>query len=242
VPLRDEDGNIVKWYGVVTDIEDRKRAEDALRKSEKELRDVINTIPAIVWSTLPDGSDVYVNRRFIEYTGLSAELAAGSGRRAAIHPDDLERNSGKWMEAVATGKPKENELRIRRSDGQYRWHLDRGVPLRDEDGNIVKWYGVVTDIEDRKRAEEALGVLSHDLQESKAKLEEAQRITHVGYWEWDILTDRVNWSDETYRIYGLRPQERPMDLATLREKTHADDWGACFGHWKRLSAGVPVTT
>jgi PAS domain-containing protein len=103
--------------------------------------------------------------------------------------------------------------------------LDRGVPLRDEDGNIVKWYGVTTDIEDRKRAEEALGVLSRDLQESKAKLEEAQRITHVGYWEWDILTGRVNWSDETYRIFGLRPQERPMDLATVREKIHPDDWG-----------------
>jgi hypothetical protein len=61
------------------------------------------------------------------------------------------------------------------------------------------------------------------LQESKAKLEEAQRITHVGYWEWDILTDRVNWSDETYRIYGLRPQEHPMDLATVREKIHPGD-------------------
>jgi len=116
------------------------------------------------------------------------------------------------------------------------------VPLRDEDGNIVRWYGVVTDIEDRKRAEETLGVLSHDLQQSKAKLEEAQRITHVGYWEWDILTGRVNWSDETYRIYGLRPQERSMDLAAVREKIHPEDWGASFEHWKTLSAGVPVTT
>ena len=177
-----------------------------------------------MWSALPDGSNVYVNRRFLDYTGLSAEQTAGSGRRAAIHPDDLERNLSIWMEAVATGKPHENELRIRRSDGQYRWHLNRGVPLRDEDGNIVKWYGVLTDIEDRKRAEEALGVFSRDLQESKAKLEEAQRITHVGYWEWDILTGRVNWSDETYRIYGLRPQERPMDLATVQEKVHPEDW------------------
>jgi PAS domain S-box-containing protein len=223
-PLRANDGTLLYWIGVNLDIDDRKQAEDALRKSEKELRDAINTIPAIVWSALPDGSNVYVNRRFLEYSGLSAEQTAGSGRRAAIHPDDLERNLGKWMEAVATGKPNENELRIRRSDGQYRWHLDRGVPLRDEDGNIVKWYGVVTDIEDRKRAEEALQLTSHDLQESKAKLEEAQRITHVGYWEWDILTGRVNWSDETYRIYGLRPQERHMDLATVQAKIHPEDW------------------
>jgi PAS domain S-box-containing protein len=199
-----------------------------LRRSERELRDAIDTIPAIVWSTLPDGSNAYINKRFVEYSGSSAEQMAGSGWQALIHPDDLERHAAKWMEAVATGKPHENEVRSRRADGQYRWQLDRGAPLRDEDGSIVKWYGVTTDIEDRKRAEEALGFLSRDLQESKAKLEEAQRITHVGYWEWDILTDRVYWSDETYRIYGLRPQERPIDLATVREKIHPDDWGVVF--------------
>src|SRR5713226_7970663 len=163
-----------------------------LRRSERELRDVIDTIPAIVWSALPDGSNTYVNKRFVEYSGSSAEQMAGSGWQALIHPDDLERHAGKWMEAVATGKPHENEVRSRRSDGQYRWQLDRGVPLRDEDGNIVKWYGVTTDIEDRKRAEESLELMSRDLQESKTRLEEAQSIAHVGHWVWDILTGRVN--------------------------------------------------
>ncbi len=201
-----------------------ERQRDALRKSEKELRDVIDTIPALVWSALPDGSNTYVNKRFAEYTGSSAEQVAGSGWQALVHPDDLERHAGKWMEAVAAGKPHESEVRSLRSDGQYRWQLDRGVPLRDEDGNIVRWYGVTTDIEDRKRAEEALQLMSRDLQESKAKLEEAQRITHVGYWEWDIVTGRVHWSDETYRIYGMRPQERPMDIAACQEKIHPEDW------------------
>src|SRR5260370_6622240 len=224
--LRDQEQELRKAHDEL-EIKVAERTSE-LRRSEKELRDVIDTIPAIVWSTLPDGSNTYVNKRFVEYSGSSAEQTAGSGWQTLIHPDDLERHVGKWMEAVATGKPNESEVRSRRSDGQDRWQLDRGVPLRDEDGNIVKWYGVTTDIEDRKRAEEALGVLSRDLQESKAKLEEAQRITHVGYWEWDILTNRVNWSDETYRIYGLRPQERPMDLATVREKIHPDDWGGVF--------------
>jgi PAS domain S-box-containing protein len=223
-PFRASDGTLLYWIGVNLDIDDRKRAQDALRKSEKELRDVIDTIPAIVWSTLPDGSNTYVNKRYVEYTGLSTEQVAGSGWKALIHPDDLERHAAKWIEAVATGKPHESEVRSRRSDGQYRWHLDRGVPLRDEDGNIVKWYGVTTDIEDRRRAEEALRLVSRDLQESKSKLEEAQRITHVGYWEWDLITNGVTWSDETYRIYGLRPQEYPMDLATVREKIHPEDW------------------
>jgi PAS domain S-box-containing protein len=223
-PLRANDGTILFWIGVNLDIDDAKRARDAVRKSEKELRDAIDTISATVWSALPDGSNAYVNKHFVEYSGRSPEQTAGSGWKAVIHPDDLGRHAAKWMEAVATGEPHENEVRFRRSDGQYRWHLDRGVPLRDEDGNIVKWYGVVTDIEDRKRAEEALAVLSRDLQESKAKLEEAQRITHVGYWEWDLLTNRVNWSEETYRIYGMQPQEGPMDVATVREKIDPRDW------------------
>ena len=200
-----------------------ERQRDALRKSEKELRDVIDTIPALVWSALPDGSNAYVNKRFVEYSGSSAEQTAGSGWQALIHADDLERHTRKWREAVATGKPHENEVRSRRSDGQYRWQLDRGVPLRDEDGNIVKWYGVTTDIEDRKRAEEALRSVSSDLQNSKIRLEEAQRIAHVGHWEWDLTSNRVIWSDETYRIYGLRPQECPIDIALIRKMIHPED-------------------
>jgi len=159
--LRDQEQGLRKAHDEL-EIKVAERTSE-LRRSERELRDVINTIPAIVWSALPDGSNNYVNGRFTEYSGMSAEQMAGSGWQALIHPDDLERHAGKWMEAIATGKPHENEVRSRRSDGQYRWQLDRGVPLRDEDGNIVKWYGVTTDIEDRKRAEETLGVLSRDL-------------------------------------------------------------------------------
>jgi PAS domain S-box-containing protein len=144
------------FLGTEMDVTEQEQLTKELRRSEKELREVIDTIPATVWSALPDGSNTYVNRRFIEFSGMAAEQTTGSGWKAAIHPDDLERHTGKWMEAVATGKPHENEVRFRRSDGQYRWHLDREVPLRDEDGSIVKWYGVATDIEDRKRAEQAL--------------------------------------------------------------------------------------
>src|SRR6266478_2285466 len=116
-----------------------------LNRSERELRDVIDTIPAIAWSALPDGSNSYVNSRFVEYCGMSPEQIAGSGWHAATHPDDLERHNAKWLACVASGKPFEDEVRFRRVDGRYRWHLQRGVPLRDEAGNIVKWYGVLTD-------------------------------------------------------------------------------------------------
>jgi PAS domain S-box-containing protein len=205
-----------------------ERQRDALRRSEQELRDVIDTIPAMVWSALPDGSNTYANQRFVDYLGLSAEQTTGSGWHGAIHPDDLQRHVEKWMESVATGKPHENESRYRRSDGQHLWHLDRGVPLRDEDGNILRWYGVTTDIEDHKRAEEALQLVSSDLQDSKAKLEEAQRVAHVGYWEWDLITNDVTWSDETYRIYGLQPQEFPIDIAVVGKMIHPEDLESVF--------------
>ena len=127
-----------------------------LRRSEKELRDVLDSIPAIVWSALPDGSNSYVNSRFTEYCGIPPEQIAGSGWHAATHPDDLERHNAKWLACVASGKPFEDEVRFRRADGHYRWHLQRGIPLRDEVGNIVKWCGVLTDIGDRKRAEDKI--------------------------------------------------------------------------------------
>jgi PAS domain S-box-containing protein len=153
----------VEFIGALTDITERRAAEikvaertSELRRSERELRDVIDTIPAIAWSALPDGSNAYVNSRFIEYCGMPPEQIAGSGWHAATHPDDVERINAKWLARVASGEPYEDELRFRRADGEYRWHLVRGVPLREEAGNIVKWYGVVTDIEDRKRAEDKI--------------------------------------------------------------------------------------
>jgi len=153
--LQDGSGNR-EFVGAVTDITEQVRAEAVIRKQEAELREVVDTIPAIVWSALPDGSNSYVNSRYVEYCGMPPEQIAGSGWHAVAHPDDLERHKAKWLACVAHGEPHENEVRFRRADGQYRWHLDRGVPLRDEGGNVVKWYGVITDIEDRKRAEDKI--------------------------------------------------------------------------------------
>ena len=191
----------------------------------------------MTFTTSSDGSSTFVNKRWKEYTGLSVEQTSGTGWQRAIHPEDLVRHSEMWRSSVATGRPFEDEARFRRAlDGEYRWFLVRGVPLHDQHDNILRWYGTLTDIEDRKRAEDALQLTSQDLQDSKAKLEEAQRITHVGYWEWDIPTGRVNWSDETYRIYGMQPQERPMDIAACQEMTYPEDWQR--GMQKALGAGA----
>jgi PAS domain S-box-containing protein len=132
-----------------------KRSEDALRKSEDRLRLVIDTIPAMAWSVLPDGAVDFLNQRWLDYAGVSLEQYI-EAPTSAIHPDDTPRALEKWRAAMAAGEPYEDEMRLRRADGQYRWFLIRTVPLRDEQGSIIKWYGTSTDIEERKQAEDTL--------------------------------------------------------------------------------------
>ena len=155
-PMRDESGSIVKWFGINTDVEDRKRAEGALGARERDLRSIIDTIPALAWSADPNGYSDFLNQRWLDYTGMSAERAQGWGWRAAIHPDDVKGLVEHWQACLASGTPLEAEARLRRFDGVYRWFLVRANPSRDEVGNISKWYGTNTDIEDRRRGEEAL--------------------------------------------------------------------------------------
>jgi PAS domain S-box-containing protein len=131
------------------------------RQSEHRLRLVIDTLPAMVWSKTPDGSADFLNQRFLEYTGLSLEEGLGWGWMKEFHPED--RAEEEWRAAFAAGEPFEREAQLRRADGAYRWFLLRAVPLRNELGKVVKWYGTSTDIEDRKRAEDELRQAEEDL-------------------------------------------------------------------------------
>jgi formate hydrogenlyase transcriptional activator len=138
------------------DITERKHAEEALRKSEDELRTIIETIPAFVVSALPDGSVDFLSQSLLEYTGFSREQLLGWGWRDFVHPEDADRAVNKWRMALTSGEPFEVEVRRRRADGKYRWYLVRQVPLRDDQRSVVKWYGTLHDIEDRVQAEAAL--------------------------------------------------------------------------------------
>jgi PAS domain S-box-containing protein len=186
-----------------------------LRRAEKELRDVIDTIPAIVWSAPSDGSDTYVNARFVEYSGMSVGQLAQSGWQAAIHPDDLQQHRDKWRSSVDTGEIFENEVRFRRTDGQYRWHLCRILPLRGQGGNVVRWYGVLTDVEDRKRAEQAL-------QASEAYLMDTQRLSHTGSWAFGRAGFEY-WSRELFQIHGLDPTRKPPTTEEYVALVHPED-------------------
>lgn len=177
--LTDAHGN-VRWFGVNIDIENLQCAENALRASEAALREsehklnlIINTIPAMAWSCTPDGQLEYWNKNLVDFVGLPFEDIVGFGFYRMFHPDDVERMRVSWEEVVATKKPNPVDARIRRFDGEYRWFTLQQSPLLDANGNVIRWYGVVVDIEDRKRAEKSL-------RQSQSHLAQVTRVTTIG--------------------------------------------------------------
>jgi PAS domain S-box-containing protein len=187
----------------------RRRAEDALRRREKELRDVIEAIPAIAFTAQPDGSSVWINRQWVEFSGLTLDETSGSGWQSAIHPDDFIEHAAKWQLSMTSGEPFENEARHRSAKGEYRWFLVRAVPLCDQQGKILKWYGILADITERKRAEERLRVehsVGQILADAAAIEEVAPRILRaVGEClEWDVgVLWRVDRKAEALRCVEL---------------------------------------
>src|SRR6202140_4743380 len=186
-----------------------------LQSSEDRLRLVIDTIPAYAWSARPDGSVDFINQRFLEFTGRSIEDMLGRGWGSVVHPDDLMTYVGDWHAAVATGEPMENEARVRRMDGDYRWLLIRNVPFRDGLGNIVNWYGTAIDIEERHRAE-------HALRRSEAYLAEAQRSSRTGSFVWGLSTGEIFWSEETFRIFQYDRRMKPT-VNFIFQRVHPED-------------------
>jgi len=210
-----------RWQavGVCTDVTERlaerRRTEDAnaalvreqatrseTQASELRYRTLADAMPQIVFTARPDGQLDYLNRRYFDYTGLTEHQALGSGWRVALHPDDLPRTAARWTDALRRAEPVDDEHRIRRYDGAYRWHLARAQPARDADGNIVKWYGTATDIHDQKLAEERLArdaMLLANVQDSVIVTDLAGVVTY--------------WNQGATRLFGWTAEEmvgRPM--------------------------------
>jgi formate hydrogenlyase transcriptional activator len=153
--LQEESGEIVRWYGTNTDIEDRKRTEQKLREDEREIRRITDAIPQTIVVQNPSGVPIYANQAILDYTGLTIDDVIASDFRARIfHPEDLERLQDEREAALLRGLPFEIEQRALRKDGRYRWFFIQYNPLRDEHGEIIRWYATGTDIDDRKRSEE----------------------------------------------------------------------------------------
>ncbi|MEI6001077.1 PAS domain S-box protein [Paraburkholderia bengalensis] len=221
-PFRDRFGEIVRWYGVATDIEDRKRAEENWSASEKRLGLIVNTIPMLIWSSLPDGHADFFNEQWSRYTGFSFSQSDGWGWARALHVDDFRRTTQHWRTITTTGDQDDNgfEVRIRRADGEYRWFWLRANAMRDELGVIKRWYVTCTDIHDRKLAEEGV-------RRSEALLAEAQRLAGLGTFSWRVGSDIITGSSTLQAMFGFEAGV-PITRAMIESRTHPEDASFIF--------------
>jgi PAS domain S-box-containing protein len=158
------------------EISDRKQAEAALRESEERYRILAESIPQLVWITNVEGQNEYVNQQFCNYTGLNMEQMLGLDWLDIIHPDDAERTRERWLKSVNEGAFYEIEYRFRRADGVYRWFLGQGTPLKNEQGQITRWFGTCTDIEQQKQVEQERSLVLQQEQAAREAAEQANRI------------------------------------------------------------------
>jgi PAS domain S-box-containing protein len=153
-PLRAGDGTVLGWYGVLIDIDDHRSGEEALRESEYKLRQITETVPGLLWSTGPDGEPTHINQRMLDYSGMRFEYFKHRGWEAFVHSADFPGTAKAFYHAIQTGASYQGVMRLRRADGEFRWHHARCEPLRDRQGRIIQWYGLSVDIDEAKKAEE----------------------------------------------------------------------------------------
>ena len=219
-PLKDAKGQVLQWFGTNTDITERKHIEEKLKQSVKQYQTLGDTIPYGVWITDAEGYCTYASDSFLELMGMSLEQVQKFGWMDRLPPEDVQSTTDHWLHCVQTGEDFEHEHRFRAKDGSYRNVLAIGRPVRNDAGRITEWVGLNLDVTERKHMEEALKK-AHDtleekvkertaeleeaynsLLESEIRLNEAQKIAHLGNWEWNTATDELYWSNEVYRIFG----------------------------------------
>ena len=183
---------------------------------------LVDSIPALIHTARPDGYLDYFNKPWLEYLGATLDEVAGWKWKVFVHPEDVEGILAKWRACLSTGEIFEYETRVRRANGEYRWMFHRKVPLRDANGNIVKWYGSSLDIDERKTAEEQLRRNAEELQKSESYLAEGQRLAHMGSWAFD--PDGFSyWSPELFRMHGLEPAGKPPCVQEYLDRLHPHD-------------------
>jgi len=215
-PVHDEQASLVRWCGINTDIDDLKSFEQKLRQEATDLRTVTDSIRQSIVVLAPDGTMLYVNRVFREVTGLTIrQVNDNTFLTRVFHPDDVDRVLAERQEGLLRGTPFEMEARVLMKGGQSRWWLLEYNPLKDERGQIIRWYGTGTDIDDRKRAERAL-------QRTQFYLSEGQRLAHMGSWAFNAA-GFDHWSSELFRVHGLDPSGKPPTVEEYLDLVHPED-------------------
>jgi len=197
---RNPKGDPVRMMGTVVDVTEQKRAEEALQRSEREFRELAESMPQIVWATRADGRNIYFNQQWVDYTGLTLEESSGDGWITPFHPDDRQRAWDAWKRATQDRETYSLECRLRRADGAYRWWLIRGVPLLNANGEINKWFGTCTDIEQIKVAEQRL-------KESEAKFSGIVSISADAIISIDEEQRITIFNDGAEKIFGYSKAE-----------------------------------
>ncbi|PZR30465.1 MAG: hypothetical protein DI526_22435 [Caulobacter segnis] len=224
----------------VRELSDRRPPDDprekpisaeALAENEWRLHLTINTIPAMAWSTTPDGLLDFCNQNFVDYVGWTAEEIGGQGFWPIFHPDDVDYLLAAWQEIMATKRPRPVECRMRRADGECRWFVLRQNPLLDAQGNVIKWYGVGTDIEDRKRAEAALETAQAALRASEQNLDLI--INSLPVLVWSARPDgSADFINRSWRDYAGEPADKILEWGFL-DLYHPDDVPQMMETWTR---------
>jgi PAS domain S-box-containing protein len=190
---------------LVRDISERKLVANALERSKDKFRLMAEAVPQIMWITEPNGSNIYFNQQWVNYTGMRQEGSYREGWSKPFHPEDRPRATGAWMNAVNNSGTYALECRLRRTDGEYRWWLVRGVPVRNGSGEITNWFGTCTNIDDLKRAEMALRL-------SEDRLNFAMEQSHIAGWDVDLESRIANRSAGHHRIFGYTSNEQAWSI------------------------------
>jgi len=219
-PVLDESGKVVKWYGTNIDLEDRTRAEDALRASEESFRLIVDTVPGLVAVMNAEGGVEFVSRQVLEYFGKTQDELKQWETTDAVHPDDLPRVIAAWRNSLENGAPYEVEHRLRRADGVYRWFESRGLPLRDSEGRIVRWHNLLTDIDDRKHAEAQRGLAEEALRKSEERWRAVFENSAIGVALTDMSGRFLATNSAYQKMLGYTDEE--LGRLTFLELTHED--------------------
>ena len=243
-PFRDREGRILYWFGTSTDIDEQRQAQEALAESERRFRQLADAMPQIVWTAGTDGQIEYTNRRWRELTGLP-ESMGNAGWAQILHPDEAKAARDLWAASLRSGERFEKELRLLdRHDRTYRWHLLRTIPVRDEQGNVVRWYGTSTDIHEQKRAAESSRFLAEasgalaGVVDYESTLQKVANLAVPHFADWSAV-DMVDDDGGLRRLAIAHQDVESIDLVHRLTREYPPDPESPSGAFAVLRTGRP---